>query len=107
MPVAMPAQRRPTPSRSSARGKRRSSRADLVSLSPEGRSEMGERWFSAEELDEMSRPTMDRAIEAIDRGDAAEAKRLCEEMKHESQFMHDMLVDGIAGLISFVHSKLG
>jgi len=68
---------------------------------------MGERWFSAEELDEMSRPTMDRAIEAIDRGDAAEAKRLCEEMKHEAQFMHDMLVDGIAGLISFVHAKLG
>jgi hypothetical protein len=68
---------------------------------------MGERWFSAEELDEMSRPTMERAIEAIDRGDAEEAKRLCEEMKHESQFMHDMLVDGIAGLISFVHSKLG
>ena len=30
---------------------------------------MGERWFSEEELDEMARPTMDRAIEAIDRGD--------------------------------------
>ena len=30
---------------------------------------MGERWFSEEELAEMSRPTMDRAIEAIDAGD--------------------------------------
>jgi hypothetical protein len=28
-----------------------------------------ERWFSDEELEEMSRPTMDMAIEAIDRGD--------------------------------------
>ena len=73
----------------------------------ERRSEMGERWFSEEELREMSRPTMERAIEAIERGDAEEAKRLCEEMKHESQFMHDLLVDGVAGLISFVKEKLG
>ena len=28
-------------------------------------------------------------------------------MKHESQFMHDLLVDGVAGLISFVKEKLG
>ena len=31
---------------------------------------MGERWFSDEELGEMARPTMERAIEAIERGDA-------------------------------------
>ncbi len=65
------------------------------------------RWFSDDELGEMSRPTMDRAIEAIERGDAETAKRLCEEMKYEGQFMHDMLVDGIAGLISYVKDKLG
>ena len=68
---------------------------------------MGERWFSDEELAEMSRPTMERAAEAIDRGDAEEAKSLCEAMKHESQFMHDLLVDGMAGLISFVKERLG
>ena len=68
---------------------------------------MSERWFSDEDLREMSRPTMDRATEAIDRGDLDEAKRLCEAMKHESQFMHDLLVDGMAGLISFVHERLG
>ena len=28
-------------------------------------------------------------------------------MKWESQFMHDLLVDGVAGLISFVKEKLG
>src|SRR5215207_11667567 len=55
----------------------------------------------------MSRPTMEKAIEAIDAGDLDRAKALCEEMKHESQFMHDLLVDGVAGLISFVHEKLG
>ena len=55
----------------------------------------------------MSRPTMERAIEAIERGDPEQAKALCEAMKHESQFMHDLLVDGVAGLISFVKDKLG
>ena len=55
----------------------------------------------------MSRPTMDRAIEAIDRGDLEAAKALCEEMKHEWQFLHDLMVDGMAGLISFVQEKLG
>ena len=68
---------------------------------------MSERWFSDEELAEMSRPTMERAIEAIDAGDLEAAKRLCEAMKWESQFMHDLLVDGVAGLISFVKEKLG
>jgi hypothetical protein len=68
---------------------------------------MAERWFSDEELGEMSRPTMDRAIEAIECGDADAAKGLCEAMKHESQFMHDLLVDGTAGLISFIKEKLG
>ncbi len=68
---------------------------------------MSERWFSDDELGEMARPTMDRAIEAMERGDVAEAKALCEEMKRESQFMHDLLVDGVAGLISFVKEELG
>ena len=68
---------------------------------------MGERWFSDEQLAAMARPTMDRAIEAIDRGDLEAAKGLCEEMKWEGQFMHDMLVDGIAGLISYVKERLG
>src|SRR6476620_1514899 len=66
-----------------------------------------ERWFSDDELEQLSRPTMDRAIEAIDAGDSEAAKALCEAMKHESQFMHDLLVDGVAGLISFVKDKLG
>src|SRR6266511_3031892 len=68
---------------------------------------MGDRWFSDEELQEMSRPTMERAVEAIEAGDLEEAKALCEAMKAESQFMHDLLVDGIAGLISFVKERLG
>ena len=37
---------------------------------------MGERWFTDEELAEMSRPTMDCAIEAIENGDLDQAKEL-------------------------------
>jgi hypothetical protein len=68
---------------------------------------MGERWFSDEELREMARPTMDRAIEAIDRGDLAAARALCEAMKYEWRSLHDLMVEGVAGLISFVQQELG
>ncbi|MFY9763807.1 MAG: hypothetical protein WAK42_02175, partial [Mycobacterium sp.] len=68
---------------------------------------MTERWFSDEELKQMSRPTMDRAIEALDRGDVQTARTLCEEMKHEWRYLHDMMVEGIGGLISFIQDRLG
>lgn len=65
------------------------------------------RWFSDEELRQLSRPTMDGAIEALDRGDVARARALCEEMKHEWRYLHDLMVERIAGLISFVQERLG
>ncbi|HEX4622936.1 MAG TPA: hypothetical protein VH231_00655 [Solirubrobacteraceae bacterium] len=68
---------------------------------------MAERWFSEEELGEMSRPTMDRAIEAIEAGDLEQAKALCEAMKHEWRFLHDMMVDGIAASMSWVKEHCG
>ncbi len=68
---------------------------------------MNERWFSDEELKEMSRPTMDRAIEALDRGDVDQARALCEAMKHEWRYLHDLMAEGIAGLITFVQEQLG
>src|SRR3954467_12223638 len=68
---------------------------------------MAERWFSEEELEEMSRPTMDRAIEAIEAGDLEGAKALCEAMKHEWQMLHDMMVDGIAASMTWVKEHCG
>ena len=52
-------------------------------------------WFSEAELDELSRPTMERAIEAFDAGDLDAARRLCEEMKHEWQMLHDLMAAGV------------
>ena len=55
----------------------------------------------------MATPTMDRAIAALDAGDTETARRLCEEMKHEWRFLHDLMVEGIAGLISYVQQAMG
>jgi len=66
-----------------------------------------ERWFDPEELREMARPTMDRAIEALDRGDIDEARALCKAMRHEWRFLHDLMVEGTLGLIDFIQRRLG
>src|ERR1700745_4425854 len=68
---------------------------------------MTERWFSDQELAEMARPTMDRASEGLDRGDTDGARALCEEMKHEWRYLHDLMARGLLGLISFVQDRLG
>ena len=68
---------------------------------------MAERWFSEDELREISRPTMDRAIEALDAGDVEGARELCEAMKHEWGMLHDLMVESVAGLLTFVKERLG
>src|SRR5690349_19386067 len=68
---------------------------------------MGERWFSDEQLAELSRPTMDRAIEAIDAGDLETARALCEGMKHEWLMLHDLYAHGTASLMTFIKERLG
>jgi hypothetical protein len=67
---------------------------------------MSERWFSSQELTDMSRPTMDRAIEALDAGDVAKARELCDAMRKEWRVLHDVMTELIAGLITFVGERL-
>jgi hypothetical protein len=67
----------------------------------------GERWFDPDELRDMSRPTMDRAIEAIEAGDSERALALCKAMKHEWRFLHDLMAEGVLGLISFIQERFG
>ena len=68
---------------------------------------MTDRWFSERELAELSRPTMDRAIEALDAGELDEVRRLCGEMKHEWQMLHDLMASGLLDLVSFIQQRLG
>jgi hypothetical protein len=69
--------------------------------------ETQKRWFTAEQLETMVRPTMDRALEAIDAGDLDAARGLCEAMKSEWRYVHDMLAETILALITFVQEQLG
>ena len=68
---------------------------------------MTDRWYSEQELEQLSRPTMDRVIEAIDAGQLEEAKRLCGEMRHEWQMLHDLMAAGVLDLVSFIQQRLG
>ena len=65
------------------------------------------RWFSEEELGQMSRPTMDRAIEALEAGDTETALELCRAMRHEWRFLHDVMAESMLGLVTYVQQKLG
>ncbi|HEX3510761.1 MAG TPA: hypothetical protein VHT27_06640, partial [Solirubrobacteraceae bacterium] len=67
---------------------------------------MTDRWFSEEELRELSRPMMDRAIEAIDAGEPERARELCAEMRHEWQMLHDLMAAGVLDLVSFIQQRL-
>src|ERR1700742_4850327 len=55
----------------------------------------------------MSRPTMDRAVEAIRAGDLTRAERLCDDMRRESGMLHDLMVELVAGLITFIQERDG
>ena len=68
---------------------------------------MSERWFEPEELEQLSRPTMDRAIEAMEAGDLEEAKRLCTAMKREWLMLHDLMAESVLGLVTYIQSELG
>jgi hypothetical protein len=50
---------------------------------------------------------MDRAIEAIEQGDLDAAVRLCDSMRNEWRFLHDLMAESVLGLISFVQERLG
>jgi hypothetical protein len=69
--------------------------------------EVAERWFAEEELTEMSRPTMDRIVDAIDAGDLDRARDLAREMKGEWQMLHDLMAESILGLVTYIQQKEG
>src|SRR4051794_34752685 len=66
-----------------------------------------ERWFSAEELGQMSRPTMDRAIEALEAGDTETAVAACKAMRHEWRFLHDVMAESMLGLVTYIQQQEG
>jgi len=50
---------------------------------------------------------MDRALEELEKGNLEGAKKLCQQMKYEWIFLHDMFAEGAAATASFIVEKLG
>jgi hypothetical protein len=56
--------------------------------------------------EELGRSTLLEAYDAIDRGDAAEAKRLLESFRVEQQILQDIYVDWIWAMLTWVRDEL-
>src|ERR1700730_3001981 len=67
----------------------------------------GERWFSPEQLVEMARPTMDSALEALEAEEYEKVAALCESMKHEWRFLHDLMAESVLALLTYIGEQFG
>ena len=65
------------------------------------------RLFTDEELKQIGERTLDSVAAAIDSGDKEKAKRLSVKMYKEFQGMHDLYLDWITGLLTFIYNKHG
>ena len=68
---------------------------------------MSERLFSEEEIREMGKRTVDRLTEAIDAGDAEQAKKIAQRMYNEFLGMHDLYRNWTTATLSEVGKRFG
>jgi len=62
----------------------------------------GGRWFSEEQLAEITRPTPDRIRDRLGRGDRRGALRICREMGGEFFFLHNLYVNMLVATLDFI-----
>ena len=67
----------------------------------------GNRVFSDQELQEMSRRTLDVVLETIDQGDKKKAKELAQRMFEEFNYLHDGYGFWVTGLLSYIYRNYG
>ena len=68
---------------------------------------MSEQLFSADELREMGRRTLDRLVDAVDAGDPDAAKQIAQRMYNEFLSMHDGYRNWITALLSEIGRRMG
>ena len=68
---------------------------------------MSEPLFTADELREMGRRTLDRLVEAVDAGDPDAAKQIAQRMYNEFLSMHDGYRNWITALLSEIGRRMG
>lgn len=66
-----------------------------------------ERYFSDAELAEMARPLPDRIMEYLKNGEDRKALRLCNEVKDEFLFLHDLYINVMVSTLTFIAAKKG
>jgi hypothetical protein len=65
------------------------------------------RYYSEDQLTQMTRPTTERIRESLQNGDLREAKRLCRDVKDEFMFLHDLYVHMLVATYTFISDKMG
>jgi hypothetical protein len=66
-----------------------------------------EYWFTPEQRAEMARPTMDSALEALEAENYERVASLCESMKHEWRFLHDLMSESLLALLTYIGEQFG
>ena len=65
------------------------------------------RYYTEDQLREMSRPTTERIKEKLQQRDLRGAKRLCRDVKDEFMFLHDLYVHILVATYTFISEKAG
>ena len=68
---------------------------------------MKNRLFTEEELKEMGIPTIELAIEAVEKGDKEKAKQFINLMYKEAERSHDTYVNWVADLMDYIYVHVG
>jgi hypothetical protein len=68
---------------------------------------MSEQFFTADELRDLGRRTLDRLIEAVETGDPDAAKKIAQRMYNEFLSMHDGYRNWITALLSEIGRRMG
>ena len=67
----------------------------------------GERWFSDEQLEEISKPTPDRIRERLERGERMRAAAVAYTMKSEFFYLHNLYVSMLVTAIDYIAREEG
>jgi len=67
----------------------------------------GKRIFSDQEIKELEGRTLDKALEAIDKGDKEKAKKLAIQAQKEYNHLHDGYFTWASGLLTYIYSHWG
>lgn len=82
-------------------------KVEKKSIPPVTSKQPKKRYFSDDELSEMSRPMTDRIVEKLLAGQSKEAIKLCRDVNDEFLFLHDLYMNMIVSTFTFIADRAG